>query len=184
MLRFHTQTAGLYLDGPAAGQQTSCAVTIQGLVGGAGAETQSPAHQLPRTRPWPLPTEDSVPHCPAQPSRSSPTSRAQGRFHRPSWPALSWWSPLTDQIEKGRALEYIDKIDQLGGAVEAHLARDSSRRRSRIRPYAYQKGYREGRVDHRPVSNKFHRFRNHLQPGLLKVKEEVEISPEEVTGVR
>ena len=53
------------------------------------------------------------------------------------WQGASWES-LTDQIEQA-ATAYIEKIDQLGGAVEA-ISRGFQQKEIQDSAYAYQKG--------------------------------------------
>jgi methylmalonyl-CoA mutase N-terminal domain/subunit len=78
---------------------------------------------------------------------------------------------LTDRIEKA-AFEYIEKIDQLGGAVEA-ISRGFQQKEIQDSAYAYQKEIESGEQ----VIVGVNRFTIQEPPpaGLLKIKEEVEI---------
>ena len=79
---------------------------------------------------------------------------------------------LTDQIEKA-AFEYIDKIDQLGGAVEA-ISRGFQQKEIQDSAYSYQRAIETS--DQVIVGvNKF-TIEEPAPTGLLKVKEEVEIA--------
>jgi methylmalonyl-CoA mutase N-terminal domain/subunit len=79
---------------------------------------------------------------------------------------------LTDQIEKA-ALEYIEKIDSLGGAVEA-ISRGFQQKEIQDSAYAYQRSIEKDELIIVGV-NKF-TVKEPPPTGLLKVKAEVEIS--------
>jgi methylmalonyl-CoA mutase N-terminal domain/subunit len=79
---------------------------------------------------------------------------------------------MTDQIEKA-AQEYIDKIDKLGGAVDA-ISRGFQQKEIQDSAYAYQRSIETDDLIIVGV-NKF-TVKNEPMPELLKVKEEVEIS--------
>ncbi len=85
---------------------------------------------------------------------------------------------LTDQIEKA-ALEYIDKIDKLGGAVEA-ISRGFQQKEIQDSAYAYQKAIEKEELIIVGV-NKF-TVKEPPPTGLLKVKEEVEIFQKKALG--
>jgi len=85
---------------------------------------------------------------------------------------------LTDQIEKA-AQEYIDKIDKLGGAVEA-ISRGFQQKEIQDSAYAYQRSIETNDLIIVGV-NKF-TVKDEPAPDLLKVKEEVEIAQKKSLG--
>jgi methylmalonyl-CoA mutase N-terminal domain/subunit len=85
---------------------------------------------------------------------------------------------LTDQVEKA-AMEYIDKIDKLGGAVEA-ISRGFQQKEIQDSAYAYQKAIETNDM----VIVGVNRFtvEGEAAPELLKIKEEVEIAQKRSLG--
>ena len=85
---------------------------------------------------------------------------------------------MTDQIEAA-ATAYIEKIDQLGGAVEA-ISRGFQQKEIQDSAYAYQKSIESG--DQVIVGVNRFTIDNEPQPELLKIKEEVEVSQKKTLG--
>lgn len=165
MLRFHTQTAGCTLTAQQP-DNNIMRVTIQALSAVLGG-TQS-LHTNSRDEALALPTEDSVrialrtQQVIAYESGVADTvDPLAGSFYVES---------MTDSIEKA-AMEYIDKIDSLGGAVEA-ISRGFQQKEIQDSAYAYQKAIEKGEQIIVGV-NKF-TVENEVPPQLLKVREEVE----------
>ncbi|HEY5973248.1 MAG TPA: methylmalonyl-CoA mutase family protein, partial [Geobacteraceae bacterium] len=167
MLRFHTQTAGCTLTAQQP-DNNIMRVTIQALAAVLGG-TQS-LHTNSRDEALALPTEDSV----------RIALRTQQVIAYESGVADSidplagsfYVESLTDQIEKA-AFDYIDKIDKLGGAVEA-ISRGFQQKEIQDSAYAYQKSIESSDLIIVGV-NKF-TIENEAPPELLKIKEEVEIA--------
>jgi len=167
MLRFHTQTAGCTLTAQQP-DNNIMRVTIQTLAAVLGG-TQS-LHTNSRDEALALPTEASVRIAlrtqqvvAYESGVADSIDPLAGSFYVES---------LTDQIEAA-ALEYIDKIDKLGGAVEA-ISRGFQQKEIQDSAYAYQKAIEKDELIIVGV-NKF-TIQEPPPTGLLKVKEEVEIS--------
>ncbi|MCK7470920.1 MAG: methylmalonyl-CoA mutase family protein [Desulfomicrobium escambiense] len=129
MLRFHTQTAGSTLTAQQPDNNV-VRVTIQALAAVLGG-TQS-LHTNSCDEALALPTEDVGPHRPAHPADHRLRDAASADTVDPL--AGSYYvEALTDEIE-ARRLDYIDKIDELGGAGQGHRAAATSSRRSRTPP--------------------------------------------------
>lgn len=113
MMRFHTQTAGSMLT--AQQPETNIVrVTLQALAGALGG-TQS-LHTNSMDEAIALPTEDSVRIA----LRTQQIIAAESGVTETIDPLAGSYfvESLTDEIEK-RAMEYISKIDDMGGAVKA-----------------------------------------------------------------
>ena len=167
MLRFHTQTAGCTLTAQQP-DNNIMRVTIQALSAVLGG-TQS-LHTNSRDEALALPTEDSVRIALRTQQVIAYESGAADSIDPLAGSFLV--ESLTDQIEKA-ALEYIEKIDQLGGAVEA-ISRGFQQKEIQDSAYAYQKDIEKNELIIVGV-NKF-TVKEPPPAGLLKVKEEVEIS--------
>jgi methylmalonyl-CoA mutase N-terminal domain/subunit len=173
MLRFHTQTAGCTLTAQQP-DNNIMRVTIQALAAVLGG-TQS-LHTNSRDEALALPTEDSV----------RIALRTQQVLAYESGVADSidplagsfYIESLTDQIEK-KAFEYIEKIDKLGGAVEA-ISRGFQQKEIQDSAYAYQRAIETDDLIIVGV-NKF-TIQNEPAPELLKIKEEVEIAQKNGLG--
>ena len=167
MLRFHTQTAGCTLTAQQP-DNNIMRVTIQALAAVLGG-TQS-LHTNSRDEALALPTEDSVRIA----LRTQQVIAYESGVADSIDPLAGSFlvESLTDQIEKA-ALEYIDKIDSLGGAVEA-ISRGFQQKEIQDSAYAYQKDIEKNDLIIVGV-NKF-TVQEPPPTGLLKVKEEVEIS--------
>ncbi len=167
MLRFHTQTAGCTLTAQQP-DNNIMRVTIQALAAVLGG-TQS-LHTNSRDEALALPTEDSVRIALRTQQVIAHESGAADSVDPLAGSFLV--ESLTDQIEAA-AREYIDKIDKLGGAVEA-ISRGFQQKEIQDSAYAYQKSIESG--DQIIVGvNKF-TIQNEPQPELLRIKEEVEIA--------
>jgi len=167
MLRFHTQTAGCTLTAQQP-DNNIMRVTMQALAAVLGG-TQS-LHTNSRDEALALPTEDSVRIALRTQQVIAYESGAADSIDPLAGSFLV--ESLTDQIEKA-ALDYIEKIDKLGGAVEA-ISRGFQQKEIQDSAYAYQKGIESSDMIIVGV-NKF-TVKNEAAPELLKVKEEVEIS--------
>jgi methylmalonyl-CoA mutase N-terminal domain/subunit len=167
MLRFHTQTAGCTLTAQQP-DNNIMRVTIQALSAVLGG-TQS-LHTNSRDEALALPTEDSVRIALRTQQVIAYESGAADSIDPLAGSFLV--ESLTDQIEKA-ALEYIEKIDKLGGAVEA-ISRGFQQKEIQDSAYAYQKSIEKDQLIIVGV-NKF-TVKEAAPTGLLKVKEEVEIS--------
>jgi len=167
MLRFHTQTAGCTLTAQQP-DNNIMRVTIQTLAAVLGG-TQS-LHTNSRDEALALPTEDSV----------RIALRTQQVVAYESGVADSidplggsfYIESLTDQIEKA-AWEYIEKIDKLGGAVEA-ISNGFQQKEIQDSAYAYQKAIEKNELIIVGV-NKF-TIQEPPPTGLLKITGEVETS--------
>lgn len=167
MLRFHTQTAGCTLTAQQP-DNNIMRVTMQALAAVLGG-TQS-LHTNSRDEALALPTEESVRIALRTQQVIAYESGAADSIDPLAGSFLV--ESLTDQIEKA-ASEYIDKIDKLGGAVEA-ISRGFQQKEIQDSAYAYQRSIETGDLVIVGV-NKF--TVNEPPPaGLLKVKAEVEIS--------
>ncbi|RII28755.1 MAG: methylmalonyl-CoA mutase [Geobacter sp.] len=167
MLRFHTQTAGCTLTAQQP-DNNIMRVTIQALAAVLGG-TQS-LHTNSRDEALALPTEDSVRIA----LRTQQVIACESGVADSIDPLAGSFlvESLTDQIEKA-AMEYIEKIDKLGGAVEA-ISRGFQQKEIQDSAYAYQRGIETDDLIIVGV-NKF-TVAEPPPTGLLKVKEEVEIS--------
>jgi methylmalonyl-CoA mutase, N-terminal domain len=167
MLRFHTQTAGCTLTAQQP-DNNIMRVTMQALAAVLGG-TQS-LHTNSRDEALALPTEDSVRIALRTQQVIAYESGAADSIDPLAGSFLV--ESLTDQIEKA-ALEYIEKIDKLGGAVEA-ISRGFQQKEIQDSAYAYQKSIEKNELIIVGV-NKF-TVQEPPPTGLLRVKEEVEIS--------
>jgi len=167
MLRFHTQTAGCTLTAQQP-DNNIMRVTMQALAAVLGG-TQS-LHTNSRDEALALPTEDSVRIALRTQQVIAYESGAADSIDPLAGSFLV--ESLTDQIEKA-AFDYIDKIDTLGGAVEA-ISRGFQQKEIQDSAYAYQKAIEKEELIIVGV-NKF-TVQNEVPPELLKVKEEVEIA--------
>jgi methylmalonyl-CoA mutase N-terminal domain/subunit len=167
MLRFHTQTAGCTLTAQQP-DNNIMRVTIQALAAVLGG-TQS-LHTNSRDEALALPTEDSVRIA----LRTQQVIAYESGVADSIDPLAGSFlvESMTDQIEKA-AQEYIDKIDKLGGAVDA-ISRGFQQKEIQDSAYAYQRSIETDDLIIVGV-NKF-TVQNEPMPELLKVKEEVEIS--------
>lgn len=167
MLRFHTQTAGCTLTAQQP-DNNIMRVTIQTLAAVLGG-TQS-LHTNSRDEALALPTEDSVRIAlrtqqvvAYESGVADSIDPLAGSFYIES---------LTDQIEKA-AWEYIEKIDKLGGAVEA-ISNGFQQKEIQDSAYAYQKAIEKNELVIVGV-NKF-TIEEPPPAGLLKISGEVEIA--------
>ena len=167
MLRFHTQTAGCTLTAQQP-DNNIMRVTMQALAAVLGG-TQS-LHTNSRDEALALPTEESVRIALRTQQVIAYESGAADSIDPLAGSFLV--ESLTDTIEK-EALEYIAKIDQLGGAVEA-ISRGFQQKEIQDSAYAYQKAIEKNELIIVGV-NKF-TVQEPPPTGLLRVKEEVEIS--------
>ncbi len=167
MLRFHTQTAGCTLTAQQP-DNNIMRVTIQALAAVLGG-TQS-LHTNSRDEALALPTEDSVRIA----LRTQQVIAYESGVADSIDPLAGSFlvESLTDQIEQA-ATAYIEKIDQLGGAVEA-ISRGFQQKEIQDSAYAYQKGIETNDMIIVGV-NRF-TVENETAPELLKVKEAVEIA--------
>lgn len=167
MLRFHTQTAGCTLTAQQP-DNNIMRVTIQALAAVLGG-TQS-LHTNSRDEALALPTEDSVRIA----LRTQQVIAYESGVADSIDPLAGSFlvESLTDQIER-KAFEYIEKIDRLGGAVEA-ISRGFQQKEIQDSAYAYQKSIESG--DQIIVGVNRFTLENEPQPELLKIKEEVEIA--------
>jgi methylmalonyl-CoA mutase, N-terminal domain len=173
MLRFHTQTAGCTLTAQQP-DNNIMRVTIQALAAVMGG-TQS-LHTNSRDEALALPTEESVRIA----LRTQQVIAYESGVADSVDPLAGSFlvESLTDGIEKA-ALEYIDKIDRLGGAVEA-ISRGFQQKEIQDSAYAYQKDIEKEELVIVGV-NKF-TVKEPPPTGLLKVKEAVEIAQKEALG--
>ena len=167
MLRFHTQTAGCTLTAQQP-DNNIMRVTIQALAAVLGG-TQS-LHTNSRDEALALPTEESVRIALRTQQVIAYESGAADSIDPLAGSFLV--ESLTDQIEKD-ALEYIEKIDKLGGAVEA-ISRGFQQKEIQDSAYAYQKAIEKNELIIVGV-NKF-TVQEPAPTGLVRVKDAVEIS--------
>ena len=167
MLRFHTQTAGCTLTAQQP-DNNIMRVTMQALAAVLGG-TQS-LHTNSRDEALALPTEESVRIALRTQQVIAYESGAADSIDPLAGSFLV--ESLTDQIEKA-ATEYIEKIDKLGGAVEA-ISRGFQQKEIQDSAYAYQRAIEKEELIIVGV-NKF-TVTEPPPTGLLKVKAEVEIS--------
>jgi methylmalonyl-CoA mutase N-terminal domain/subunit len=167
MLRFHTQTAGCTLTAQQP-DNNIMRVTLQALAAVLGG-TQS-LHTNSRDEALALPTEDSVRIA----LRTQQVIAYESGVADSADPLAGSFlvESLTDQIEQA-AFAYIDKIDKLGGAVEA-ISRGFQQKEIQDSAYAYQKAIESSDL----VIVGVNRFTIEEPPptGLLRIKEEVEIA--------
>jgi methylmalonyl-CoA mutase N-terminal domain/subunit len=166
MLRFHTQTAGCTLTAQQP-DNNIMRVTMQALAAVLGG-TQS-LHTNSRDEALALPTEDSVRIA----LRTQQVIAYESGVADSVDPLAGSFlvESLTDQIEKA-ALDYIEKIDKLGGAVEA-ISRGFQQKEIQDSAYAYQRAIETNDLVIVGV-NKF-TVQESPPQGLLRVKEAVEI---------
>ena len=166
MLRFHTQTAGCTLTAQQP-DNNIMRVTMQALAAVLGG-TQS-LHTNSRDEALALPTEDSVRIA----LRTQQVIAYESGVADSVDPLAGSFlvESLTDQIEKA-ALDYIEKIDKLGGAVEA-ISRGFQQKEIQDSAYAYQRAIETNDLVIVGV-NKF-TVQEPPPQGLLRVKEAVEI---------
>ncbi|MBJ6726726.1 acyl-CoA mutase large subunit family protein [Geomesophilobacter sediminis] len=167
MLRFHTQTAGCTLTAQQP-DNNIMRVTLQALAAVLGG-TQS-LHTNSRDEALALPTEDSVRIA----LRTQQVIAYESGVADSADPLAGSFlvESLTDQIEK-EATAYIERIDALGGAVEA-ISRGFQQKEIQDSAYAYQRSIEKNETIIVGV-NKF-TVAEKAPEGLLKVKEEVELS--------
>ena len=167
MLRFHTQTAGCTLTAQQP-DNNIMRVTIQALSAVLGG-TQS-LHTNSRDEALALPTEDSVRIALRTQQVIAHESGVADSIDPLAGSFLV--ESLTDQIEAA-AVEYIDRIDRLGGAVEA-ISRGFQQKEIQDSAYAYQRAIETDEM----VIVGVNRFTidNEPQPELLKITGEVERS--------
>jgi methylmalonyl-CoA mutase, N-terminal domain len=167
MLRFHTQTAGCTLTAQQP-DNNIMRVTLQALAAVLGG-TQS-LHTNSRDEALALPTEDSVRIA----LRTQQVIAYESGVADSIDPLAGSFlvESLTDRIEKA-ACDYIDKIDKLGGAVEA-ISRGFQQKEIQDSAYAYQKAIESSDL----VIVGVNRFTSEEPPpaDLLKIKAEVEIA--------
>jgi methylmalonyl-CoA mutase N-terminal domain/subunit len=166
MLRFHTQTAGCTLTAQQP-DNNIMRVTIQALSAVLGG-TQS-LHTNSRDEALALPTEDSVRIALRTQQVIAYESGAADSVDPLAGSFLV--ESLTDQIEKA-ALDYIEKIDKLGGAVEA-ISRGFQQKEIQDSAYCYQRDIEKDDLVIVGV-NKF-TVQEPPPKDLLRVKEAVEI---------
>jgi len=167
MLRFHTQTAGCTLTAQQP-DNNIMRVTLQALAAVLGG-TQS-LHTNSRDEALALPTEDSVRIA----LRTQQVIAYESGVADSVDPLAGSFlvESLTDQIEKA-AFDYIDKIDKLGGAVEA-ISRGFQQKEIQDSAYAYQRAIETNELLIVGV-NKF-TIEEPAPTNLLKIKEAVEIA--------
>ncbi|HKK01693.1 MAG TPA: methylmalonyl-CoA mutase family protein [Desulfuromonadales bacterium] len=170
MLRFHTQTAGCTLTAQQP-DNNIMRVTIQALAAVLGG-TQS-LHTNSRDEALALPTEDSVRIALRTQQVIAYESGAADSVDPLAGSYLV--ESLTDQIEE-KAMEYIRKIDDLGGAPEA-ISRGYQQKEIQDSAYAYQKSIER----EEQIIVGVNRFSVKEAPpkDLLKIKPEVEIAQTE-----
>ena len=167
MLRFHTQTAGCTLTAQQP-DNNIMRVTMQALAAVLGG-TQS-LHTNSRDEALALPTEESVRIA----LRTQQVIAYESGVADSIDPLAGSFlvESLTDRIEKA-AFDYIDKIDKLGGAVEA-ISRGFQQKEIQDSAYAYQRAIETDDLVIVGV-NKF-TIEEPPPTGLLRVKAEVEIA--------
>ncbi len=165
MLRFHTQTAGCTLTAQQP-DNNIMRVTMQALAAVLGG-TQS-LHTNSRDEALALPAEDSVRIA----LRTQQVIAYESGVTETIDPlAGSYYvESLTNEIEK-QALEYIEKIDKLGGAPRA-IEKGFIQQEIQNSAYQYQKEIEKGKRIVVGV-NKF-QIKEESPKGLLKVDPEVE----------
>ncbi|BCG45815.1 Methylmalonyl-CoA mutase [Citrifermentans bremense] len=166
MLRFHTQTAGCTLTAQQP-DNNIMRVTLQALAAVLGG-TQS-LHTNSRDEALALPTEESVRIA----LRTQQVIAYESGVADSIDPLAGSFmvEALTDKIE-AQALAYIEKIDALGGAVEA-ISRGFQQKEIQDSAYAYQRSIEKNETIIVGV-NKF-TVEEGAPQGLLKVTDEVEV---------
>jgi len=167
MLRFHTQTAGCTLTAQQP-DNNIMRVTLQALAAVLGG-TQS-LHTNSRDEALALPTEESVRIA----LRTQQVIAYESGVADSVDPLAGSFlvEALTDKIEQ-QALAYIERIDALGGAVEA-ISRGFQQKEIQDSAYAYQRAIEKDETIIVGV-NKF-TVEEGAPQGLLRVKEEVEVN--------
>jgi len=167
MLRFHTQTAGCTLTAQQP-DNNIMRVTLQALAAVMGG-TQS-LHTNSRDEALALPTEASVRIA----LRTQQVIAYESGVADSVDPLAGSFlvEALTDKIEE-QALSYIERIDALGGAVEA-ISRGFQQKEIQDSAYAYQRAIEKDELVIVGV-NKF-TVEEGAPQGLLRVKEAVEIN--------
>jgi methylmalonyl-CoA mutase, N-terminal domain len=167
MLRFHTQTAGCTLTAQQP-DNNIMRVTLQALAAVLGG-TQS-LHTNSRDEALALPTEDSVRIA----LRTQQVIAYESGVADSVDPLAGSFliESLTDQIEQ-QATAYIERIDALGGAVEA-ISRGFQQKEIQDSAYSYQRSIEQNETIIVGV-NKF-TIEEGAPQGLLRVKEEVEVN--------
>ncbi|BCA81119.1 methylmalonyl-CoA mutase family protein [Desulfuromonas sp. AOP6] len=165
MLRFHTQTAGCTLTAQQP-DNNIMRVTIQALAAVLGG-TQS-LHTNSRDEALALPTEDSVRIA----LRTQQVIAYESGVADSIDPLAGSFlvESLTDQME-AKALEYIQKIDDLGGAAEA-INRGFQQKEIQDSAYAYQRAIE--RKEQIIVGVNQFTVKEAPPKDLLKIKPEVE----------
>ena len=170
MLRFHTQTAGCTLTAQQP-DNNIMRVTIQALAAVLGG-TQS-LHTNSRDEALALPTEDSVRIA----LRTQQVIAYESGVADSVDPLAGSYlvESLTDQIE-AKAMDYIRKIDEFGGAAEA-ISCGYQQKEIQDSAYAYQKSIER----EEQIIVGVNRFSVSEAPpkDLLKIKPEVEIAQKE-----
>lgn len=164
MLRFHTQTAGSTLTAQQV-DNNIIRVTIQALAAVLGG-TQS-LHTNSRDEALALPTEESARIA----LRTQQIIAYESGVADTVDPLAGSYfvEHLTDEIER-RAMEYIDKIDKMGGAVEAVKNRFFQEEIARS-SYEYQKKIESG--EHVIVGvNKF-QIEEEEKKDIMKIDEQI-----------
>ena len=166
-LRFHTQTAGCTLTAQQP-DNNIMRVTLQALAAVLGG-TQS-LHTNSRDEALALPTEESVRIA----LRTQQVIAYESGVADSVDPLAGSFlvEALTDKIEQ-QALAYIERIDALGGAVEA-ISRGFQQKEIQDSAYAYQRAIEKDETIIVGV-NKF-TVEEGAPQGLLRVKEEVEVN--------
>lgn len=166
MLRFHTQTAGCTLTAQQP-DNNIMRVTLQALAAVLGG-TQS-LHTNSRDEALALPTEESVRIA----LRTQQVIAYESGVADSIDPLAGSFlvESLTDKIEE-QATAYIEKIDALGGAVEA-ISRGFQQKEIQDSAYAYQRSIEKEETIIVGV-NKF-TVEEGAPQGLLKVTDEVEV---------
>ncbi len=176
MLRFHTQTAGCTLTAQQP-DNNIMRVTIQAMSAVLGG-TQS-LHTNSRDEALALPTEDSVRIA----LRTQQVIAYESGVADSIDPLAGSYlvESLTDQIE-AKAMDYIRKIDDLGGAAEA-ISRGFQQKEIQDSAYAYQKSI-ESKAQIIVGVNQF-TVKEAPPKDLLKIKPEVEIAQKKaLAGVK
>ncbi|MCM0080152.1 methylmalonyl-CoA mutase family protein [Geomonas sp. Red32] len=167
MLRFHTQTAGCTLTAQQP-DNNIMRVTLQALAAVLGG-TQS-LHTNSRDEALALPTEDSVRIA----LRTQQVIAYESGVADSCDPLAGSFlvESLTDQIEK-EASAYIERIDSLGGAVEA-ISRGFQQKEIQDSAYAYQRSIEKNET----IIVGVNKFTIEEQPpeDLLKISDEVEVT--------
>ncbi|TSK06821.1 MAG: methylmalonyl-CoA mutase [Geobacter sp.] len=170
MLRFHTQTAGCTLTAQQP-DNNIMRVTLQALAAVLGG-TQS-LHTNSRDEALALPTEESVRIA----LRTQQVIAYESGVADSIDPLAGSFlvESMTDQIEQ-QAMAYIEKIDSLGGAVEA-ISKGFQQKEIQDSAYAYQRSIEKDETIIVGV-NKF-TVEEGAPQGLLKVTDEVEVKQKE-----